>query len=398
MTSTFLFVHGTGVRTDDFRRTLLAIKAGVASQWPEAQVLPCAWGDKAGATLACRGVSIPDFSGEPPPTDEARALEVLWELLATDFDFEWRELAGVSPDGGFINEEMREAQRRFPQLMRDLGTLPAAVQLLPPEPDREAAWRSACEQAAQSGAMQAAVTGLKRVDARVRGAAARACVAVWQNRRAGAPAWSAASRDALVQLLLTQLGGADAGLITDWVTSRFKHGVKRWATDRARRERDVLFNAASPAAGDILLYQVRGDAIRAEIAAAIRNSGDGVVVLAHSLGGIACVDLLVLEHHPNVRALVTFGSQAPLLYELGALHSLPPEDPLPPSHQRLPDTFPPEWINVYDRDDLLSYKAAPIFAPRVRDIEARSGAPFPDSHSAYWTQPLVWERLKTLLG
>lgn len=397
MTTTFLFVHGTGVRTDDFRRSLLLVKAGVTSQWPAAQVLPCAWGDKVGATLACKGVSIPDFSGEPPPTDEAQALAVLWELLATDCDFEWRELTGAPPAGGFVDEAARDAQRRFPQRVQALGTLDAALQLLPAEPERDAAWQAACAQAAQSEALQTALANLKRVDAGVRRAAARACVAVWQQH-AGAPAWPAASRDALVQLLYDQLGGADAGRVTDWVTARFKTGVKRWATDKARRERDVLFNAAYPAAGDILLYQARGDAIRAEISTAIRNSGDAVVVLAHSLGGIACVDLLVMEHHPNVKALVTFGSQAPLLYELGALHALPLQHPLPPTHQRLPDTFPPEWINVYDRDDLLSYKAAPIFTPRARDIEARSGAPFPDSHSAYWTQPAVWQQLKKLLG
>ena len=50
-----------------------------------------------------------------------------------------------------------------------------------------------------------------------------------------------------------------------------------------------------------------------------------------------------------------------------------------------------------DLDDLLSYRAAPIFTPRARDIQVRSGAPFPDSHSAYWTQTAVWQQLKSLL-
>jgi len=399
MTRTFLFVHGTGVREDDYRRTLLLIKKGVASQWLEAEVLPCQWGKKVGATLACKGVSIPDFSGEPAPTDEAKALSVLWELLATDPDFEWREFTGAPAPGGFVDAAMRDAVDRFPQRIEALGSLPAALYQLPDEKERATEWSTACRQVAGSGALKAALASVKRVDARMRHAAARAGVAQWQQQRAaaGLPLPPAASRDALVQTLYDQLGGADAGRVTDWMKERFAGAVKRWATDKARRERDVLYNAAYPAAGDILLYQVRGDAIRTEIATAIRNAGDEVVVLAHSLGGIACVDLLVMEHHPNVKALVTFGSQAPLLYELGALHSLPLQKPLPPTNKRLPDTFAPTWINVYDRDDLLSYQAAPIFTPRACDIQARSGAPFPDSHSAYWTQTALWQQLKLLL-
>ena len=399
---TFLFVHGTGVRKDDYRRSFQLIKAGLDKHWPTAPLRPCQWGEKVGSRLACGGVSIPDFSGEAAPSDEAKALTVLWELLATDPDFEWRELAGVAAPAGFVDAAMRDAAKAFPQRVEALCRLPAALALLPDDEDdparRDAAWLLACKEVAASEAMAAALASIKRIDARVRHAAARACVAHWQWQRAFASgSLPAAQRDALVQALFSELGGADAGRVTDWVTARFRGAVKRWATDKARRERDVLYNAAYPAAGDILLYQARGEAIRAEIAAAIRNAGDEVVVLAHSLGGIASVDLLVQEHHPNVRALVTFGSQAPLLYELGALQSLPLTDPLPPAQDRLPATFPRTWINFYDRDDLLSYKAAPVFMPVALDVEVRSGAPFPDSHGAYWTQPPVWERLAELL-
>jgi pimeloyl-ACP methyl ester carboxylesterase len=197
---------------------------------------------------------------------------------------------------------------------------------------------------------------------------------------------SSDSRDDLVRLLNDELGGVEKGLVPDWVKARFKGMALRWATDKARRERDVLFNAAYPAAGDILLYQSDGQAIRDFIGARIDACEGDVVVMAHSLGGIACVDLLVQQPRPRVKALVTFGSQAPLLYELGALRSLKPPG-------QLPNTFPRRWINVYDRDDLLSYLAAPIFKPVAKDLQARSGQPFPDSHSAYWDQRDVWERL-----
>jgi hypothetical protein len=63
----------------------------------------------------------------------------------------------------------------------------------------------------------------------------------------------------------------------------------------------------------------------------------------------------------------------------------------------LPKTFPKHWVNVYDRHDLLSYLAAPVFggdATRtIVDMEVHSGQPFPDAHSAYWGTQDFWSRL-----
>src|SRR4029079_14174247 len=125
------------------------------------------------------------------------------------------------------------------------------------------------------------------------------------------------------------------------------------------------------------------DYIRAKIEAV---PGD-VYLLAHSLGGIACVDLLAQEPIDRVKGLVTAGSQAPYLHEIGALVSLEP------GTQDLPPHFPP-WLNLYDPYDFLSYAAAPVFGrragDRVRDHRFESGQPFPQSHSAYWTNPETW--------
>ena len=81
-----------------------------------------------------------------------------------------------------------------------------------------------------------------------------------------------------------------------------------------------------------------------------------MVLIGHSLGGIACVDLLAGGTLTHVRLLVTVGSQAPLLYEMDALHGLRFGEPLP-------EHFP-RWINLYDPHDSLSYKAAPLFQRR----------------------------------
>jgi hypothetical protein len=399
MTRTVVFVHGTGVRADDYRRSFSLVTAGIGSVWPMARVEPCSWGEKVGVTLAHGGRSIPDFSGQAAPSDAEAASKVLWELLSADPAYEWRELTGTTPPTGFVDGAAQVAAQAFPRRLAALGLLAEAIALLPKDDDagtRAARWVSNCQAVADSPELMAALKSYKRIDARFRQAAARACVARWQWQHAFASSGmlTASARDTLVQRLFDELGGADAGRVSDWVKDRFKGALLRWATDRARRKRDVLYNAAYPVAGDILRYQARGEPIRQEIGAridaCIAAGSDDIVVLAHSLGGIACVDLLVREPRREVKALVTCGSQAPLLYELGALISLSPDEALPAG-------FPPKWINVYDRDDLLSYLAAPLFAPVARDIELRSGLPFPDSHGAYWQQPELWQRLAEAL-
>jgi hypothetical protein len=80
---------------------------------------------------------------------------------------------------------------------------------------------------------------------------------------------------------------------------------------------------------------------------------------------------------------VTAGSQAPFLYETGALPSLRYPQPLPP-------TFP-TWLNIYDPRDLLAFAAQPLFPEHATDVPLSSGQPFPHSHSAYWTNPALYE-------
>ena len=159
----------------------------------------------------------------------------------------------------------------------------------------------------------------------------------------------------------------------------------RVGTAQARRRRGALTDATYPGAGDILLYQARGNRIRAFIAKQAVSAAEPVVLIAHSLGGIAAVDLMVSQPLPSVRLLVTVGSQAPFLCEIGALWSLPHGDPLP-AH------FPP-WLNIYDPRDLLSYIGGPLFPGRVEDIAVNNRQPFPQSHSAYWANPKVWDAI-----
>ncbi|GHJ37777.1 hypothetical protein Sm713_33860 [Streptomyces sp. TS71-3] len=229
-------------------------------------------------------------------------------------------------------------------------------------------------------------------------ALARAFVAESVRRRAGsegtAQAFDGTARDEAVARIAALLPGTapapdEAGTHRGPVTRRVRRLAGRLAVGlasaQAVRRRSALTDAAHPAAGDVLLYLSRGTAIREAVAEAVRAAEPPVVLLAHSLGGIASLDLLVLQPLPEVALLVTVGSQAPFLYELGALPSLEHGSPLPPQV--------PRWLNVYDRRDLLSYVGEGVFPGRVRDVPLDSRQPFPLSHGAYWSNPDLYRLL-----
>ncbi|MEU9347049.1 hypothetical protein AB0D74_38195 [Streptomyces sp. NPDC048278] len=225
---------------------------------------------------------------------------------------------------------------------------------------------------------------------------ARAFVAEAVRRRTGrqgpAAAFDGTARDEAVARIAALLPGAAAdgpGTHRGPVTRRIRRLTGRLAlglaSAQAVRRRSALTDAAHPAAGDVLLYLARGGPVREAVAQAVLAAEPPVVLLAHSLGGIAALDLLVLRPLPQVELLVTVGSQAPFLYELGALPSLEPGRPLP--------AHVPRWLNVYDRRDLLSYLGAGVFPGRVLDIALDSRQPFPLSHSAYWGNPGLYRML-----
>jgi hypothetical protein len=102
------------------------------------------------------------------------------------------------------------------------------------------------------------------------------------------------------------------------------------------------------------------------------------------------VSLLARQRLPQVQRLVTVGSQSGFLYEIGALPGLPYGTQLP--------EHVPAWLNIYDRRDILSYLAAPVFGERAVDVAVDNGQPFPQSHSAYWTNPAVWREIAAFVS
>jgi hypothetical protein len=390
-----IFVHGTGVRKPAYEKALQRITQKVASVRPDVGVVDCLWGDALGARLNAGGASIPEYDvtkalGGPTAAEE---LIVLWQMLFDDPLFEVRALANGAAESGIQGfgrlspgEELRSSVQRLeltPNLRAALDGneltryfYPAVRQLTD-----EVAFRDAAAIVSDVGT------------ARI--AAARALVAVCLALRTAeiaetAPAVDVVARNEAVVQILDQLGGSTKS-ISGWITRQLAGlALKAGALNFAVRKRGALTDASFPASGDILVYQsAAGAAIRDFIRSRIEAIPGRVVVLAHSLGGIACVDLLILRPLPQVALLITVGSQAPYFYELNALHSLRYPEPLPRQ-------FPP-WLNFYDRRDLLSFIGNGVFPERVEDVLVDNGLSFPYSHSGYWANDAVWSAIVSRL-
>ena len=59
---------------------------------------------------------------------------------------------------------------------------------------------------------------------------------------------------------------------------------------------------------------------------------------------------------------------------------------------KLPSNFP-EWLNIYDRNDFLSYVGEEIFPGKIKDVEVKSQQPFLQAHGAYWKNDKVYDTI-----
>jgi hypothetical protein len=388
--TTVIFVHGTGVREPGFSATFARIGAELHKRVARLEVVPCYWGGIAGARLWRDGISVPSYDTTRAIVAEGEEEEIaLWGLLYQDPLWELRLLALVGARGGESSPgqeppgDVLDTKVRAVGLSGELATAFTAAGLAE-------AFESARATVVIDQSYRQALATARGDLGKLRLAVARAIVAqalagqVGPDDVGGLVIPDAVARDRAVVLLTEMLGGGERS--TGGVVGAAVRGlVLRSATAVAVRRRGAITDATTPAAGDILLYQARGEAIRGIIAEKIEGTVGPVVLIAHSLGGIAAVDLLAGRAFPQVRLLVTVGSQAPLLYEIGALTSLEHDDPLP--------GYVLPWLNLYDRRDLLSYLAAPLFPDRATDVEVRNGQPFPQSHSAYWSNPAMWDAI-----
>lgn len=338
-----------------------------------------------GSRLNAAGISIP--SGEShrglddpllgAATDEDAEV-ALWGLLERDPLFELRLLSAgdvtveeLPPNAPPPGQELAAAARRLPAGIV-VASRAATAGLDGVLPD-------AVEAILASAASTNVLRQELALGGTLRTALARAFVAeallYADEQLGGSLPLDGAHRDELVAAIIAELGGSDRGIGSSVGRFGLDLALRLGATRPLERRRSAITEASAPAAGDVLIYLARGEPIRNFIAEAVTAVDGPVVLVAHSLGGIASVELLATRALPAVELLVTVGSQAPFLYELNALPTLA-------FGTKLPDTVP-RWVNIFDQRDLLAYTGAGVFPGRVEDREIDNGAPFPRSHSAY---------------
>ena len=405
-----VFVHGIGVRPVELATTLRAV-AGRLGDAPlnlsSDRMTGVDWGAPYGARLNCAGTSIPGFtsSGGSPPLPDWTIY--LWEQLKRDPHYEFNILNSV-----------RRVQLLEPSLSLESSEgavlFNSMIAVARATHDEDTAIGAVLRQHCIAESFAESIEAVQSdEDVRLilchasgpltpyRDALARMLLAtalgVYETKQ-GAPSQlqlSRSARLAVEELVASSLAPDEMGPIADIVKDSIVALAKRLGTNYLMSRRGSLSEHAVRILGDLLVYQVRGNLIRRHVLQSIAEVKDDVVLIGHSLGGTAAVELLLEGLAPRVVALITVGSQAGFFYEINALSASPFRAVLP--ENRLPPSFPP-WLNAFDDADLLSYLASPIFGTRVKDVRIDSGLAFPDSHSAYWFNDHFWAALLEFVG
>jgi hypothetical protein len=381
-----LFVHGTGGRTPYLAEPFRRIKRALLERRSDLRVERCLWGDHTGARLNANGNSIPTYRSA---TDESESIEAgvaLWGEIYQDPYYELRLLTLCPPKKRGIELGAAPPGELLRQRVTDFAASAELVALLESAGIADVFQRAIATVAeAQPFRDAMAVAGepiSPFVMATARAAVAMAMSIVDEGTESARIATDGELRDEVVRTLDRELGDSEP-LIFRLLASPLRGVTSSLVASYTRRQVTAITDATSPHVADIIRYQARGQAMRDFIRARLRELEPPVVLLAHSLGGIMCVDLLVHEAIPEVEMLVTVGSQAPFFYEVDALSSLQFGEPLPAHF--------PRWLNIYDLRDMLSYEGKRIFPGRVEDVEVSSSQPFPRSHLAYWDNPATWD-------
>ncbi len=389
--STLLFIHGTGVRTVGYAQTLKQIESKLAEFGLPCAVASCPWGDVYGVDFD--GLSLPD----PPvrnPEEEAQAYR--WEYLQIDplFDLRlWCTPAAQPPPRVLGQRTAGQAlwETTVSKYIDDFSK-PVALNEFLTHNQIEFLFLPAWKKVVDTDLPRQAFATAGTEAASVARVFAEAVVAQMMHDGARSDPPTALS---------PRIGGKIVSiLLFDW--NQVVKGLQDlfgkffgWGTKTVLRPlRAGASRAIAPAIGDILLYQSVGKDIRELIRKDIESIPGDVFILAHSLGGIACFELMVEQRREgadrlaSVKGLITAGSQAPLLYELGALQTLSKGSPLPKAF--------PKWLNLYDENDVLSYRANRLFSVEA-DKQVDSMLPPLEAHSAYWKLDETWKAIRDMM-
>jgi hypothetical protein len=129
-------------------------------------------------------------------------------------------------------------------------------------------------------------------------------------------------------------------------------------------------------------------------AVAIRDkTGEEVIVIGHSMGGVILCD--IVTHYGKdipIDVLITVGSQFPLFADLKMFPGVDPADrPVP-----RPDNVK-RWINIFDPHDFLGYPGSHIFEG-IDDFHLPTYAVGGAAHTDYFNRPsFYWQLARRLM-
>jgi hypothetical protein len=395
--TTVIFVHGTGVREKSYVDSFRLVQDKAAQHWPGVNVLPCFWGEALGVPLDAAAATVPDYDvmrGGELQVDEWR--DERWVLLEADPLYELRLLtiAHVRDDDLELPGSQVTAKDRLGAYLKWADGLADLAGEVARQGVPTGVFTGAVQTVFGSITVQDAIELLAGGDSEdeLREALARSVTAATlvaaDDGTAGSFPLDAAGRDAIAAVVLDGLNGADLGIGRTLLKVSADLVLRMGVSQAIERRRGMIMDRVTPFGGDVLRYLAHGEPVRRFIAETARAVAGPVVLLAHSLGGMASLDLVRLGM-AQVDLLATVGSQGSYLCSLGALPSA--------LNGAVGDVAMPPWVNVYDPRDLLSYLAEPVFGDVVEDVEIRSGSPFPRAHSAYFALDAFYTTLRDRL-
>lgn len=136
------------------------------------------------------------------------------------------------------------------------------------------------------------------------------------------------------------------------------------------------------------------DVITADLSLAAANkrqTGEPLIVVAHSMGGIIMYDLLTSSlSNLEIDVLVTVGSQIAVIEELKLFDSSDPAIPRASQRKVPKPKNVSRWLNVFDTTDILGFAASGVFEG-VNDYAFSTGHAW--AHGGYFVEPMFHRRL-----
>jgi hypothetical protein len=236
------------------------------------------------------------------------------------------------------------------------------------------------------------------------------------------PAWLSTAKDSnfIDQLEYEAQVTAEESFGAGGILDSLKEGASRLlnalpdagSSLAGRLVRKQLNTAITTFAGDAFTYLARRgtkndpgkivEIIRDTLQLAVESKNtddDKLIVIAHSFGGEIVYD--ILSHFApelEVDCLVTVGSQVGLFEEMKLYVESKSDVPPNPPNEKLPRPLKlKRWLNIFDLNDVLSFRIEPVFADSS-DFAYDTGYGALSAHGGYFLRPSFYKRLAARLS